>query len=83
MKIDEIQDIEVLRNELKKHMIKCVEDFTTLNYKNKEVHFKAGEYYYVNQDSDYGADIYDYSQNVDAFVESEDIDKHFEIYKTK
>lgn len=53
MKLDQITDIEILRNELKKHMIKCIKDFTCKNYNDKTVEFKAGEYYYITQESDW------------------------------
>jgi hypothetical protein len=47
MNIDNINDVEVLRNELKNHMIKCKKDFI----KDGSV-FHKDEYYDIEQDED-------------------------------
>lgn len=79
MKLDQIQDIEVLRNELKKQMIKCVKDFTCKHYNGKTVEFKAGEYYYITQESDWDNYLYDSTQDIGADVSTEDVFKYFDV----
>ena len=79
MKLDQITDIEILRNELKKHMIKCIKDFTYKRYDGKIVEFKAGEYYYIIQESDWDNYLYDCSQDTGANINTEDIFKYFEV----
>lgn len=55
MKLDEIKDIEILRNELKETMIKCVKSF-----KYKKIEFNESEYYYIEHDDEDGYNyIYD------------------------
>lgn len=50
MKLDEIQDIEVLRNELKKVMVKCIKECELENYKGEKKKTVVGEYYHYWQD---------------------------------
>lgn len=49
MDLDNIMDIEVLREELKKNMTKCVKSFSTTDDNfNTKIEFKKGMYYYLN-----------------------------------
>jgi hypothetical protein len=48
MKLNEINDIEVLRNQLKKTMIEIKETFTHGGYT-----FNKGEFYHTEQDPEY------------------------------
>ena len=61
MKLDEITDIEILRNELKEHMAKCKNDYV----ENNVILLNKGEYYDVDQDQDY---VYIYTDNCDKMI---------------
>lgn len=58
MKLDEIQDIEVLRNELKKVMVKCIKDLKVDGVFDN-LDFKKGEYYHWVQDEQDDFNIHD------------------------
>ncbi|WP_297419205.1 hypothetical protein [Clostridium sp.] len=61
MKLDEIIDIEVLKNKLKGRMTKCKK-----NYKKDNILIlNKGEYYDVEQDQDY---IYIYPDDSDEII---------------
>lgn len=60
-------------------MIKCIKDFTCKNYNDKTVEFKAGEYYYITQESDWDNYLYDCTQDIGADVKTEDIFKYFDV----
>jgi hypothetical protein len=57
MKLDEIQDIEVLRNVLKSVMLKCIKE-TELegcgNKRSEKIKTMVGEYYFYEYYSEYG-----------------------------
>lgn len=73
MKLDEIKDIDYLKNELKRFMIQCKTD-----YSKKNSNFKKNEYYYIHQDDDDGAYVYDYEENSEfCFLSIQELDKYF------
>lgn len=78
MKLDEINDIEVLRNELKKHMSKCKEGFT-VNWLGKPAEFKADEYYYVDQEGNDDIMVYDGdNDSVVGMLSLNEFERYFE-----
>lgn len=60
MKLNEINDINFLKNQLKRFMIQCKADFSKKNY-----NFKKNEYYYIHQEDGSGAYVYDYQENAE------------------
>lgn len=78
MKLDEINDIEVLRNELKKHMSKCKEGFT-VNWLGKPAEFKVDEYYYVDQEGNDDIMVYDGdNDSVVGMLSLNEFERYFE-----
>lgn len=78
MKLNEINDLEFLKNELKRFMIKCKEDITIENLEGKHTDYNAGEYYYISQDED-SAYVYDFQENIGEYLSFDIIEQYFEI----
>lgn len=53
MKLDEIQDIEVLRNLLKELMCKCIKEVEFKNHADRTVKTVVGEWYYFDYNDEY------------------------------
>jgi hypothetical protein len=75
MKLDEIQNIEVLRSELKKVMCKCIKDVTY-----KGVNFNQGEYYHYEY-SDFYDKLYIFANSDFSIDLVDDIKECFEFCK--
>ena len=74
MKLDEIQDIEVLRKQLKKMMCKCIKEYYLENYKGEKIKTVIGEYYRFFQD-----ECNNYFINEKGYC-SESYDSEIELY---
>lgn len=78
MKLNEINDVEFLKNELKRFMIKCKEDVTIENLKGKHTDYNVGEYYYISKNED-SAYVYDFQENIGEYLSFDIIKQYFEI----
>jgi hypothetical protein len=88
MKIDEIQDIEILRSALKSFMCKCIKRIELTNFKgDKKIIFRGeylkfeeddGGYYYITDEEGYSINEYDFNKKYDR---SEEIKDYFEFPK--
>jgi hypothetical protein len=74
MDLDNINDIDILRNKLKEYMIKCKKNFS---YKDFEI--CEGKWYYINQDEG-GIYIIDDNKHIYSF-DNEEMSIYFELPK--
>lgn len=84
MKLDEIQDIEVLRSALKSLMCKCIKEIELTNFQGDKKKIQPGEYlkfeeddggyYFVTDEEGYSINEYEFDEK---YNHDEDIRSYF------
>lgn len=79
MRLNDINDIEILRNSLKKLLNECIQNYTCI-CKGDEL--KKGEWYFVDQEDENSVYIYPFDENgIGRCITSLDIKTFDQIFK--